>query len=268
MKDILEEIVASKRKELTMQKEQLPPSELYSRVEAVMEERERPLVLRSMRKALSESQSGIIAEFKRKSPSKGWIHESIMPEQVIPFYAEGGASALSILTDEPFFGGKLDFISRMRPLVEIPILRKDFIVDEYQIFQARLAGADAVLLIAADLSVSECRSLLELAHELKLEVLLEIHEEKELDYCSLEADMIGVNNRNLGTFNVNIANSVNLVSKLPCGKILVSESGISAPEKVRELRGIGYKGFLIGETFMKTKNPGNELKKFIKSVVS
>lgn len=261
--DILEQIVASKKVELVRQKEALPPSELYRQVEDIMEERKHPLKLRSMSRSLAESESGIIAEFKRKSPSKGWIHEDVFPKDVVPYYVENGASALSILTDEPYFGGRLEFISSVRPLVDIPILRKDFIIDEYQLFQARAVGADAVLLIAADLPLNQCRDLLQRAHDLRLEVLLEIHGENELDYCQLEADMIGVNNRNLGTFETNVDNSLRLVSKLRKNCVLVSESGISSADKVRELRKAGFRGFLIGEAFMKDANPGRKLKEFI-----
>lgn len=266
MKDILEEIVATKRIEVARQKEALPPAELYARVEAKMEERENPLVLRSMKQSLASSASGIIAEFKRKSPSKGWIHADARPEDVVPLYAANGASALSILTDEPYFGGCQEFIVRMRPLVNAPILRKDFIVDEYQLFQARQIGADAVLLIAADLRKDECRALLERAHNLKLEVLLEIHSEEELDYYSEEVDMVGVNNRNLGTFHTDVQRSFDIAARLPEGVVLVSESGISSPQTVKSLREVGYRGFLIGETFMKEADPGAALDRFIKAL--
>ena len=269
MKDILEEIVAAKRIEVARQKEELSPKQLYSKVDAIMEGRDDAaiqLVERSMSKALASSASGIIAEFKRKSPSKGWIHADARPEDVVPMYAAHGASALSILTDEPYFGGCQDFIVRMRPLVEIPIIRKDFIVDEYQLFQARLIGADAVLLIAADLKRTECMELLRKAHDLKLEVLLEIHGENELDYYCDEVDMLGVNNRNLGTFHTDVQHSFDVAKRLPSEAVLVSESGISKPQTVKELREAGFRGFLIGETFMKEIDPGAALERFIKEL--
>ncbi len=265
MRDILQEIVANKRVELLKQKSLLPPSKLYAQVEQIMGQ---PSVRISMSKALLNSDSGIIAEFKRRSPSKGWIKEEGRAEDIPLSYAENGAAALSILTDEQYFGGQLDFIRIARPLVpQTPILRKDFIIDEYQLFEARMAGADAVLLIAADLTLTECRSLARTAHELGLETLLEIHTEQELDYTDNDCiDMIGVNNRNLGTFHTDVSNSYRLASLLPEGKVLVSESGISHPDTVRQLRDVGFRGFLIGETFMRTEQPGTALAQFITSL--
>ncbi len=258
--DILEEIVAHKRIEVAEQKEQTPARKLYAEVERMMAE---GVSKRSLSQALTENDFGIIAEFKRKSPSKGWIKEDGKPEIIPPSYEQNGAAALSILTDEMYFGGSLDFIRNARPLVSRPILRKDFIIDEYQLFQARHIGADAVLLIAADLSKQEVRSLTALAHDLALEVLLELHSEHELDYADIEVDAIGVNNRNLGTFITDVQNSFRLASQLPQDKVLVSESGISNPDTIRLLREAGYRGFLIGETFMKADNPGEALKNFI-----
>ncbi|MBQ2585625.1 MAG: indole-3-glycerol phosphate synthase TrpC, partial [Bacteroidaceae bacterium] len=221
----------------------------------------------SMRQSLAESDSGIIAEFKRRSPSKGWIKEDGEPTVIPPSYAENGAAALSILTDEKFFGGKLKFIQQARPLVpRIPILRKDFIIDEYQLLQARQIGADAVLLIAACLSKQKCKELARKAHALGLETLLEVHSEPELEYVGDNIDMVGVNNRNLGTFHTDVQNSYRLANLLPKDYLLVSESGISNPLTVRELRQAGFRGFLIGETFMKTPNPGLALKEFIEGI--
>ena len=258
--DILEEIVAHKRIEVAEQKEQTPTRKLYAEVERMMAE---GISKRSLSQALTENDFGIIAEFKRKSPSKGWIKEDGKPEIIPLSYEQNGAVALSILTDEMYFGGSLDYIRKARPLVNLPILRKDFIIDEYQLFQARHIGADAVLLIAADLSKQEVRSLTALAHDLALEVLLELHSEHELAYADIEVNAIGVNNRNLGTFVTDVQNSFRLASQLPQDKVLVSESGISNPDTIRLLREAGYRGFLIGETFMKTNNPGEALKNFI-----
>ena len=260
MKDILEEIVAYKRIEVAEQKEQVPPRKLYAEVERMMAE---GVTKRSMSQSLAADDFGIIAEFKRKSPSKGWIKENGLPEVIPPAYEKAGAAALSILTDEKYFGGSMDFVRKARPLVSLPILRKDFIVDEFQLFQARLIGADAVLLIAADLRKEEARALTALAHELQLEVLLELHAEHELDYADLPVDAIGVNNRNLGTFVTDVQNSFRLATRLPQDRVLVSESGISNPDTIRLLRQAGYRGFLIGETFMKTENPGEALQNFI-----
>ena len=260
MKDILEEIVAHKRIEVAAQKEQTPPRKLYAEVERIMAE---GVTKRSLSLALTANDFGIIAEFKRKSPSKGWIKEDGKPEEIPLAYEQNGAAALSILTDEMYFGGSLDYIKKARPLVNLPILRKDFIIDEYQLFQARHIGADAVLLIAADLSKQEVRSLTAIAHELALEVLLELHSEHELDYADSDVDALGVNNRNLGTFVTDVQNSFRMAARLPEDKVLVSESGISNPDTIRLLREAGYRGFLIGETFMKTDTPGETLKNFI-----
>ena len=252
MQDILSEIVAHKRRDLEQQ--------LQKRV--------------SMAQSLRESQSGIIAEFKRKSPSKGWIHPDIEPEQVIPYYAQGGASALSILTNEEYFGGRAEFIPRVRQAVgDTPILRKEFIVSPYQVYEAKMLGADAILLIAADLSTAEYAELLGLAHQLNLEVLLEVHDPAELSY--LEAgvpDMLGVNNRSLGTFHTDVQHSFDIAERMreAVGRygdvVLVSESAISDPATVKELRKVGFRGFLIGECFMKEANPGQALADFIREI--
>ena len=265
MNDILEEIVAHKRKELKELKGILPLHDLVEKVEEYLANDKRQTL--SMRQSLAESDSGIIAEFKRRSPSKGWIKEDGEPTVIPPSYAENGAAALSILTDEKFFGGKLKFIQQARPLVpHTPILRKDFIIDEYQLLQARQIGADAVLLIAACLSKQKCKELARKAHALGLETLLEVHSEPELEYVGDNIDMVGVNNRNLGTFHTDVQNSYRLANLLPKDYLLVSESGISNPLTVRELRQAGFRGFLIGETFMKTPNPGLALKEFIKGI--
>lgn len=265
MNDILEEIVAHKRKELKELKGILPLHDLAEKVEEYLENDKRQTL--SMRHSLAESDSGIIAEFKRRSPSKGWIKEDGEPTVIPPSYAENGAAALSILTDEKFFGGKLNFIQQARPLVpRTPILRKDFIIDEYQLLQARQIGADAVLLIAACLSKQKCKELARKAHALGLETLLEVHSEPELEYVGDNIDMVGVNNRNLGTFHTDVQNSYRLANLLPKDYLLVSESGISNPLTVRELRQAGFRGFLIGETFMKTPNPGLALKEFIEGI--
>ncbi|MBO6035433.1 MAG: indole-3-glycerol phosphate synthase TrpC [Paludibacteraceae bacterium] len=261
--DILSKITAQKRIEVAKDKALTPPSVLYKSVERIMSHNSGT---RSMSGSLMASEHGIIAEFKRKSPSKGWIHPDVEPEEVVPCYAKVGAAALSILTDTEFFGGCREFIKRVRPMVQTPILRKDFIIDEYQIFQAKEIGADAVLLIAACLSIQECESLISTAHNLGMEVLLEMHSVSELDYASLSADMLGINNRNLGTFVTDVNNSFKMAELLPKDRLKVSESGISNPETIRQLRAVGFRGFLIGETFMKDSNPGAALEKFIKAI--
>lgn len=259
MNDILSEIIANKRFEVDLQKQAISIGQLREGIEGIPPSR-------SMKRALASSDSGIIAEFKRRSPSKGWIKQEACPEEIVPSYVEAGASALSILTDEKFFGGNLKDIRTARPLVNIPILRKDFIIDEYQLYQAKIVGADAVLLIAAALEQEKCLELAEKAHKLGLEVLLEIHSVEELPYINKDIDMIGINNRNLGTFFTDVENSFRLAGQLPKDAVLVSESGISDPEVVKRLRAAGFKGFLIGETFMKTPQPGETLKNFLQAI--
>ena len=258
MKDILQDIIANKRIEVERQKQAV---RLQTLLGMGGERLEHPA--RSMRAALAASSSGIIAEFKRKSPSKGWLHPDAAIADVLPAYEKGGASACSVLTDSNFFGGSLGDLCKARSLVGLPLLRKDFIIDEYQLYQACIVGADAVLLIAAALRKEQCSMLAAKAHELKLEVLLEIHSEQELEYIEDNIDMVGVNNRNLGTFHTDVENSFRLAEKLPKEMLLVSESGISSPQTVRQLRAAGFRGFLIGENFMKTPQPGNALKEFI-----
>ena len=261
-KDILEEIVAHKRMEVERFKAGLSEREIHRLVEPLLDS---PVA--SMSQALTVSDSGIIAEFKRKSPSKGWIKEDGKAEVIPLSYQQNGAAALSILTDEMYFGGSDEFIKvARRSGVEIPVLYKNFVIDEYQLFQARLCGASAVLLIAADLSKTECKMLLKTAHDLSLEVLLEIHSEPELEYAELEPDMCGINNRNLGSFVTDVQNSFRLAELLPKDAVKVSESGISNPATVRALRSAGFRGFLIGENFMKTPDPGQALKDFVSKV--
>lgn len=262
MADILSQIVADKR------------IEVDEAIALISREHMRELALaaprspRSMKAALASSPSGIISEFKRKSPSKGWIHEDAKPMDVVTSYASAGASALSILTDYKYFGGYQDYIKAVRPHVDIPILRKDFIIDEYQLLEARYIGADAVLLIAACLTKEKCSELAAKAHELGLEVLLETHTPAELEYVTPDIDMVGVNNRNLGSFHTDVQNSFDMAAALPSGHVLVSESGISNPQTVKALREAGFRGFLIGENFMKNDNPGAALEQFIKEVVA
>jgi len=268
MKDILQTIVANKRIEVARQKEAV---RLFSLLTMGVNRLERPT--NSMRAALSTSDSGIIAEFKRKSPSKGWLHPDADVASVIPAYAQGGAAACSVLTDSYFFGGSLGDLQRARSFVpNLPLLRKDFIVDAYQLYQSRVMGADAILLIASVLTLEECRMLAETAHSLSLEVLLEVHTEEELGHLNEHIDMLGVNNRHLGTFHTDVENSFRLAKQIQQATkaqgllpLLVSESGLAEMETVCRLRDAGFRGFLIGETFMKVADPGKALNDFINS---
>jgi indole-3-glycerol phosphate synthase len=240
--DILQEIVAHKQLELERLCAKKP----------------------SLREALLQSPSGIIAEFKRRSPSKGWIKEEGRADIIPMSYQQNGAAALSILTDEHYFGGCDDFIRQARQSgVTLPILYKNFVINEAQLYAAALCGASAVLLIAACLSKQECKQLMDKAHALGMEVLLEMHSESELEYVELEPDVCGINNRNLGSFVTDVENSFRLAELLPKEAVKVSESGISNPETVKKLRSAGFRGFLIGENFMKTADPGQALNEFI-----
>ena len=242
MKDILQQIITTKREELLRMTASKP----------------------SLRQALLASDTGIIAEFKRRSPSKGWIKEEGRADQIPLSYQQNGAAALSILTDKHYFGGHDDFIRMARQSgVTLPILYKNFVVSELQLYEALLCGASAVLLIAACLSQQECSALMRKAHELGLEVLLEMHSEAELEYAALGPDLCGINNRNLGSFVTDVENSFRLAEKLPKEAVKVSESGIAQPETVAALRQAGFRGFLIGETFMREADPGQALKRFI-----
>lgn len=220
----------------------------------------------SLRQALLNSETGIIAEFKRRSPSKGWIKQEGRADVIPLSYQQNGAAALSILTDEHYFGGSDDFIRQARHSgVTIPILYKNFVINEAQLYAAALCGASAVLLIAACLSKQECKSLMDKAHQLGLEVLLEMHSEEELEYAELQPDLCGINNRNLGSFVTDVENSFRLAELLPKDAVKVSESGISNPETVKALRSAGFRGFLMGEHFMKADNPGEELRHFLEA---
>src|SRR5688572_2830157 len=261
--DILETIIASKRKEIEQYK---PLSSIERfRKEGFFWE----IANRSLKKSLlAEGSTGIIAEFKRKSPSRGWFKtKELEVEPVVTFYNKN-AAGISVLTDEEFFGGNLDDLIQTKVISDIPVLRKDFIIDEWQIAEAKAFGADVILLIAACLSPKEVKQLAVFAKTIGLEVLLEIHNEEELGHICDETDMVGVNNRNLKTFEVDINTSLQLIDKIPVDKPAVAESGISNVETIVTLKKAGFKGFLIGETFMKEPDPGNAFSTFVTELKS
>lgn len=257
---ILDKIIAHKKKEVEERKSAFPVKELerspYFSSQTF-----------SLKKALlDETKSGIIAEFKRKSPSRGIINDKALVGQVVSGYAGAGASASSILTDKEFFGGSTDDILSARKQIRIPILRKEFIIDEYQIIEAKSIGADVILLLANVLSPVEVKQLATTAKFLDMEVLLEIGDKSELDCVNVLVDCIGVNNRNLKDFKVDLNQSFELSDLIPKGFIKISESGIDSAKTIQELKRAGYKGFLIGETFMKQANPVLACKEFIASL--
>ena len=212
---------------------------------------------------LSVNSTGIIAEFKRKSPSKGIINNTAQVEAVTKAYAENGASGVSVLTDELFFGGSKNDFLKTRDIIEIPLLRKDFMIDEYQFIEAKAWGADVVLLIAAILSPRQVRDFTNLSHDLSMQVLLELHDETELDHVYHEVDMVGINNRNLKTFEVDIEQSIRMANYLDKDFTKIAESGISSIETLKYFKNNGFQGFLMGEYFMKNMNPAHAFKDFI-----
>ena len=215
---------------------------------------------------LDDNKTGIIAEFKRKSPSKGIINDKADVVEVTSAYAKYGASGLSVLTDETFFGGSTRDLVKAR-VNNIPLLRKEFIIDEYQIVEARAMGADVILLIAACLTPADVKRLATFAQSLQLEVLLELHDEEELSHICEETVLVGINNRNLKTFAVDIERSLAMAQKIPAGKVKIAESGISSAENIRLFRDHGFRGFLIGENFMKEANPGLAFEQFVKTIL-
>ena len=258
--NILNKIIEKKKQEIedlksTISPQQLKDSEFFGRKTLSLKE-------------TLKSKSGIIAEFKRQSPSKGTINNQALPIEVVSAYENFGASAVSILTDQNFFGGLFEDILNVRNHISIPILRKDFMIDEYQFYEAKSLGADIILLIAACLSPSQVLEFTELAQELDLEVLLEIHSEDELKHINKNIDFVGINNRNLKDFKVNLQHSVNLKNQLPEEVLSIAESGIYSEQDFKFLKEKGFDGFLMGEYFMKNENPGKKFCEFISNVTT
>lgn len=255
--NILDQIIAGKKKEVALKKSvvsvtQLENTTLFNKK------------TRSLSKSIINLRFGIIAEHKRRSPSKATINNSFSVEEVVKGYENAGASGISVLTDMQYFGGSLEDLLLARASVSIPLLRKEFIIDEYQLLEAKAFGADAILLIAAVLSKAEIKQLSEFAQSLALEVLLEVHNQEELEKSIMPSlDLIGVNNRNLKTFEVSLRNSMDLSNQIPNDFVKISESGLTTVEDIKLLRSHGFQGFLIGENFMKTDNPGTSLEQFI-----
>jgi len=254
--NILEEIISYKKEEIKRRKKESPVQHLEHEPGYTRE-------IFSMKKFLLDPErTGIIAEFKRRSPSKGVINDIATVENVTKGYVSHGASMISILTDEPSFGGSSEDLQKAR-FNQVPILRKDFILDPYQLVESRAMGSDVILLIAACLQPAETWQLAARAKELGLEVLLEIHEEKELTHVCEEVDVVGINNRDLKTFSVDIDRSIRLSERLPLNKLRVAESGIRNVETLVRLKKAGFNGFLIGEQFMKTPDPAIAFASFI-----
>lgn len=258
--NILDKIVADKRKEVDLKKSIIPVSQYE--VSALFERE-----TTSLSHALKQSKTGIISEFKRRSPSKASINQNANVGQVAIGYEKAGVCGMSILTDIKYFGGCIEDLILARASVKLPLLRKEFIISEYQIIEAKAYGADVILLIAAVLTKQEIKTFSVLAKSLGLDVLLEVHNEEELNKSIMPSlDMLGVNNRNLKTFEVSLETSKSLSKLIPDDFVKVSESGISSIEAIKDLKKYGYEGFLIGENFMKTDNPGQSAIDFIQNL--
>lgn len=262
MKNILAEIVEHKKTEIAERQqvrsvEELERSPLFSRT---------PLSLRSFLQ--QPDRTGIIAEFKRRSPSKGLINGTAAVQDVAAAYARHGASGISILTDQQYFGGSMDDLQQARAVSTIPILRKDFVIGEYQIVEAKAIGADVILLIAECLTKDEIKHLAVFAHNLGLEVLLEMHSAEHLEKITPHTHLVGINNRDLKTFKVDIDRSMELLRQIPDSYSKVAESGMDDPATVITLRNAGFNGFLIGEHFMKTEDPGNAFGSFARKLAA
>ncbi len=262
MRKILDQIVEAKKKEVEHIKTYAGP-DWYSNFTDGLDRK----CISLKEKLLQENSSGLIAEFKRRSPSKGWFTKEDFPAApVVMRYEQFGAAGLSILTDKAFFGGELADIQTCRPITQLPILRKDFIIDEIQIPEAKVYGADVILLIAAILSKERVAELAGEAKKYGLEVLLELHGEHELDHICNEIDMVGINNRNLQTFEVDINHSIRLSKQLPAGMVKIAESGIDEVEMIKRFKDAGFQGFLIGEKFMKEADPGIAFEQFVQKL--
>lgn len=259
--NILETIIAKKRIEVDTKKRSMPVSELEKGKFFKNE------VLNLADYLVRDDKTGIIAEFKRKSPSKGVINNAVSVKAVTMDYVKHGASALSVLTDEEFFGGSLDDLLEAA-INKVPVLRKEFIIDEYQLVESKACGAEVILLIAACLQPQEVRSLSASAKNLGLNVLLEIHNESELEHICDAVDVVGINNRDLKTFTVDINRSIELGKQIPANKIKISESGIDSVSAIKLLRIHGFRGFLMGEKFMKEEDPGKAFEKFVQELNS
>lgn len=257
--NILDTIIEHKRKEVAERKATIGYKDLETRAAF-------QLPVRSLAQSLQDADStGIIAEFKRKSPSKGFINKDADVAEITGAYTNFGAAALSVLTDEQFFGGSSADLTKARKNA-IPILRKDFIVDEYQILEAKSIGADIILLIAACLSPDEVDQLARFANSLGLETILELHAEEELSHISDATNIVGINNRDLKTFSVDIERSLRMAEAIPNSKIKIAESGIDKIEDILLFKQNGFKGFLIGEYFMKQQNPPQAFEQFVKEL--
>ena len=257
MSDILNEIVAVKRQELALALERKPLAAVRADAESRVLTRDFEAALRAR---LADGKSAVIAEIKKASPSKGVLRENFVPADIAQSYAEHGAACLSVLTDSQFFQGSVDFLKQARASCQLPVLRKDFIVDPYQVYESRAMGADAILLIAACLDDAQLKDLEAIARDLYMAVLVEVHDAAELERAlALKTPLMGINNRNLRTFEVTLDTTLALREQVPKGRLLVTESGILVRDDVVRMRAAGINAFLVGEAFMRADDPGEAL---------
>jgi indole-3-glycerol phosphate synthase len=257
MSDILDRIVAVKREEVAAARKHRSLNSLREEAEARTDVRGFEAALRAK---IAAGRSAVIAEIKKASPSKGVIRADFRPAEIAESYARHGAACLSVLTDAPFFQGAVEYLQAARAACELPVLRKDFMIDEYQVFEARAMGADCILLIAACLDDAQMGDLEACAHALKLDVLVEVHDGEELDRAlKLKTPLVGINNRNLKTFEVSLNASLDLLDRVPADRLLVTESGILGPVDVKTMRDANVNAFLVGEAFMRAADPGKAL---------
>ncbi len=259
MSDILDKIVAVKREEVAAAMVRKPLDVMRADAESRVLTRD---FEGAMRAKLAAGQAAVIAEIKKASPSKGVLRADFIPADIAQSYAEHGAACLSVLTDKQFFQGSVDFLKQARASCDLPVLRKDFMVDPYQIYEARAMGADAILLIAACLDDAQMADMEAVAHRLDMAVLVEVHDRAELDRAlKLKTRLVGVNNRNLKTFEVSLQTTLDLLPHVPADRLLVTESGILSPDDVKRMREAHVTAFLVGEAFMRADEPGEALAK-------
>ena len=257
MSDILNQIIAVKREEVAALLQQKPLSAMRLDAESRVYTRD---FVGAMRSKISAGFPAVIAEIKKASPSKGVLREEFEPADIAQSYAEHGAACLSVLTDKQFFQGSIDFLKQARASVGLPVLRKDFMIDAWQIYESRVMGADCILLIASCLDDAQMKDMEQLAHSLDMAVLVEVHDEAELERAlKLKTPLIGINNRNLSTFEVSLETTLTLQAKVPAERILVTESGITTKADVERMRAAGVQSFLVGEAFMRAEDPGYAL---------
>ena len=262
MTDILTKIVAVKREEIAASMAQKPLAAMRFDAESRVLTRD---FVGALKSKIAAGQPAVIAEVKKASPSKGVLRADFIPADIAQSYAEFGAACLSVLTDKDFFQGSVEYLKQARASCSLPVLRKDFMIDPYQIYESRVMGADCILLIAACLDDAQMKAMEALAFSLDMAVLVEVHDEAELERAlKLKTSLIGINNRNLKTFEVSLDTTLRMISKVPAGRILVTESGIATPADVQQLRAAGVNAFLIGEAFMRAEDPGVALAQLFK----